>query len=82
MLKYETDELAEARRLLTNFEATADPEQRIQEFEAGINLLDNYVHNHQPLDEDTAQWIKQLRSSCIKNLLSSLTKVRGGSITP
>src|SRR5210317_1680219 len=82
MARLEEDDFTLAKRILTNFDEITDPAKRIQTFETGIDLLDQYVREHKPLEEDTEREIKELRFTCLKNLLGSFTEVRGGSIKP
>jgi len=82
MASLEEDGFIQAKRILTNIDEITDPAKRIQEFETGIDLLDKYVRENQPLENDTERAINELRSSCLKKLLGSLTEVRGGSIKP
>ena len=80
MARLGEDDFTLAKRILTNIGQTTDPAKRIQEFETGIDLLAQYVRDHQPLEADTEREIKELRFTCLKNLLGSFTEVRGGSI--
>lgn len=82
MASLEEDKFTQARRVLSHIEHITDHGKRIREFEAGIDLLTSYVKANQPLKKSREREITELRSSCIKKLLGSLTQVRGDSLQP
>lgn len=76
------DDLEIAKRILSGIEDISDPAKRVQTIEEGIDLLDKYIRETPCISEGGKHEIKELRSFCVKNILSSLREVRGGAIKP
>ena len=79
MMKQPQDILSEATRLLQDFDCASDPEQKVQKFESGVNLINAYVEQNSDRREDARRQIQELRNAYARKLLTLLSDVRDGS---
>ena len=82
MMRQQPNELSEVEYLLEYGENMSNPKRKIRQLEVGIDLLNAYINDRPAVDQETQRWIKQLRTSYARKLLSVFPEDGYGSSGP